>query len=305
MSATATLIPLDDDTPDVSVPVPPLSPRLQVVRAALIVVCVLSAGLVLQLTLVSRLQHHAAQVSSFDSFRNQLANGVAPIGPADEQLHALPLGAGVAYLEIPAIGVHEMVGEGTTSGVLFDGPGHRRDTVLPGQAGTSVIFGRRAAFGGPFRRLPELTSGQAITVTTGQGVFKFRVLDVRREGDPVPPPSASGSSRIILVTAAGSAFLPNGLIRVDADLDGQAVGGPARAIATAAMPAEEAALAGDARTFWALALWLQGLIALAIGAVWSFHRWGRSQTWVVFVPLLTLAGLAAAGEVARLLPNLL
>ena len=44
---------------------------------------------------------------------------------------------------------------------------------------------------------------------------------------------------------------------------------------------------------------------MSIAAVWSWLRWGRAQTWIVFAPLLMLAGIAAAGQVARLLPNLL
>ena len=37
-------------------------------------------------------------------------------------------------MQIPAIGLHDVViVEGTDSGDLRDGPGHRRDTPLPGQ----------------------------------------------------------------------------------------------------------------------------------------------------------------------------
>jgi hypothetical protein len=61
----------------------------------------------------------------------------------------------------------------------------------------------------------------------------------------------------------------------------------------------------DTSNLWVLVLWLQALIVLAVGAVWSWHRWGRPQTWIVFFPPLVLVGLAASAEVARLLPNLL
>ena len=64
-------------------------------------------------------------------------------------------------------------------------------------------------------------------------------------------------------------------------------------------------MAGDTRTLWVLAFWLQALIALSLAAVWAWHRWGRAQTWVVMLPPLLLVGLAASGEVARMLPNLL
>jgi LPXTG-site transpeptidase (sortase) family protein len=285
--------------------VPPLSPRGALIRAVLVMVCALSAGLVLQMVVVSRLQHHAAQGRAFNQFRGEVANGTAPLGPVDDQNRMIGLGSPVAYLVIPSIGVKEVVGEGTSSGVLFDGPGHRRDTPLPGQIGTSTIYGRRASYGGPFSDLDKLQKGDQITVTTGQGVFTYEVLGVRREGMPMPQPVAAGSSRLILVTADGTPFVPNGLVRVDADLKGQAVGGAGRVHNTESLPKEELAMKGDARTLWALALWLQALIALSLLAIWSWHRLGRAQTWIIFFPLVGLVGLAVAGEITRLLPNLL
>ena len=168
-----------------------------------------------------------------------------------------------------------------------------------------MVFGRRAAFGGPFARINELHKADLIKVTTGQGVFDYRVLDVRKAGDPIPAPPADGSSRLVLTTAAGAAFLPNGVVRVDADLVGAAVVGPERLLSFASLPDEEKVMASDARTLWALALWLQALILLSLAAVWAWHRWGRAQAWVVFLPPLMLVCLFATGEAVRLLPNLL
>jgi sortase A len=292
-------------TPAATVPVPPLSPRLQLVRGVLVMVCVLSVAMLIQLVLVSSLQHNAAKGRAYASFRAELAKGTAPIGPTDADGHELAIGTSVAYLEIPGIDVEEVIGEGTTASALFDGPGHRRDTPLPGQVGTSVVYGRRASYGGPFAGISELAKGDLITVSTGQGVFEYRVIGVRAEGQPVPPPPGADESRLLLVTADGTAFLPGGVLRVDAELVGQAVIGPARIISAAALPANERVMAVDTSTLWALALWMQVLIALSIGVVWAWHRWGRAQTWVVFLPPLILVGLMTAGEAARLLPNLL
>lgn len=284
---------------------PPLSPRLQLIRAALMLMFVLSFTLLLQLMVISSFQHGAAQRRAFDGFRERLALGTAPVGPTDADGVPVALGTGVAYLEIRAIGLQQVVLEGTTSGVLFDGPGHRRDTPLPGQIGTSVVFGRRAAFGGPFSDLADLRASDVITVTTGQGTFDYEVIGVRHEGDPAPDPVAAGRSRLVLTTADGTAFLPSGVVRVDADIITDPVVGPARAFTATTLPASERAMAGDSSTLWAFALWLQALIVLAIGAVWAWHRWGRAQAWVVFLPPMMLVGLCASGEVARLLPNLL
>ena len=127
-----------------------LTPRRQVARAAFVMLFVVSVSLLLELFVVSNLQQRAAQQRMFDALRTDLASGTAPIGPYDAEDRVLPLGTPVAFLEIPELGLRQVVGSGTTAGVLFGGPGHRRDTPLPGQQGTSLVMGRRAAFGGPF-----------------------------------------------------------------------------------------------------------------------------------------------------------
>jgi sortase A len=290
----------DDD-----VAVPPLSPGLQLARGVLVTVAVLLLAFLLQLVVVSRLQHSAAQQRAFEHFRGQLATGTAPVGPADQDGDVLAEGTPVAYLEIPEIGLEQVVLEGTTPSTLYDGPGHRVDSVLPGQIGVSRIMGRRAAYGGPFGDLAQLEAGDAITVTTGQGTFEYAVLGVRREGDPVPPPLAAGSSRLTLVTANGTPFVPSGVVLVDADIVGQAVVGAPRIVPAASLAPAELPMGADRSSLWRLAMWLQALLLVSIASVWSWHRWHRAKTWVVFVPVLAVVGLATAGELTRHLPNLL
>ena len=286
-------------------PVPPLGPKLQLARSVLIVTVVLSVSTLLHLGFASSLQQRAAQGRSYDSFRAELARGTAPIGPADSEGVELALGRPVAYLEIRSIGLEQVVGEGTTTEVLFDGPGHRRDTPLPGQVGTSVLFGRSASYGGPFDRLVELTADDKITVTTGQGVFEYRVTGLRREGDPTPAPAAAGTARLTLITSDGANFFPSGLLRVDAELVGLPVIGPGRSVPAAGLPQDERAMENQTDTLWALALWMQGLIILSVAVIWGWLRWGRAQAWIVFIPALALVGMSAAGELAKLMPNLL
>ncbi len=266
---------------------------------------ILTITLFMQLVFVGSFQQSSAQDRKFDELRSQLANGIAPIGPTDNQNRVLAIGSPVAYLEIPEIGLRQVVVEGTTPSALFTGPGHRRDTPLPGQIGASVIMGRRAAFGGPFAKIGQLEAGDTVRVTTGQGTFEYAVIGVRREGDEVPPPAPAGTGRLLLATAGGQAFLPNGILRVDAELSEGAVVGPARLVTAAGLPASEKLMGADTSTLWALALWIQALIAMSLAAVWAWHRWGRPQAWIVFFPPLVLVGLATSGEVARLLPNLL
>ncbi len=137
--------------------------------------------------------------------------GTAPNGPTQPNNSAqlLPMGAPVAVLSIPAIGLRTVILQGTTSSVLEDGPGHLRDTVMPGQAGVSVILGRQTAYGGPFGGLASLVPGDSIKVVTGQTVASYKVIDLRRAGDPLPPTLATGAGRMILVTADGAPLDPD------------------------------------------------------------------------------------------------
>lgn len=284
---------------------PPLRGGTLLTRTLLVVLFAATLGLVVQLVFVSALQQRAAQQQLFDRFRADVAAGTAPVGPTDGENRVLGIGAPVSYVEIPAIGVRQVVVEGTTPRALFDGPGHRRDTPLPGQVGVSVIYGRKAAFGGPFARLGELEEGDRIDVTTGQGTFAYEVLGVRRAGDPIPPPISAGEARLVLVTADGAPFLPSDVLRVDADLVGEAQPGNARLLTPQTLPADEETMAADTGQLWVLALWLQVMVLLAVGAVWAWYRRGRAFAWVVFVPPFLLVGMYVANQTAELLPNLL
>ncbi len=269
------------------------------------VLSLLATSLALHLVVVSGLQHRSAQQQAYSAFRLEVAEGTAPVGPTGPDDRQLALGTPVAYLEIPSIGVREVVGEGTTVANLMAGPGHRRDSPLPGQEGTSVIMGRQASYGGPFNRLADLKRGDKITATTGQGVSRYSVISLRYGGEPTPPPVRRGDGRLLLVSAAGPSYIPSQVLRVDADLDSPALPAPRPVVTASALPPNEKIMATDATTLWRLAFWLQALIAVAVAVIWSWHRWGRPQTWIVFLPPTVLVGLFASAEALRLLPNLL
>lgn len=285
-----------------AVEVVPLSPALALARTVLVAVAVLTMSLVVELVIVSPFQQRAAQQAAYDRFRGELAAGTAPLAAGDL---AGKQGAPVAYLEIPSIDLRQVVFEGSDAGTLFDGPGHRRDTPLPGQAGTSVVLGRRAAFGGPFADIDGLRKNAVVRVTTGAGVFDYRVLGVRRSGDPAPTALRAGAGRIALVTADGTPYIPSGFVIVDADLIVPGLGGAGPTVSPRSLPASERLLAVDLSTLWRLVMWLQLLLVVVLGAVFAWLRWDRAKTWIVFVPAVLLVGLMTAGEAARLLPNLL
>jgi sortase A len=297
--------PEEESAPGPPAPAPPLSPKLQVARAALLACFLLSVSMVIQLIFLSSLQQRSAQQQHFDHFRSDLAKGTAPVAPVNDDDEVLAPGTPMAYLEIPAIGLRQVVLEGTSSGVTFEGPGHRQDSPFPGQVGTTVVLGRRAAFGGPFAQIGELSEGDVIRLTSGQGAFDYEVIGVRHEGDPAPGSLGQGEGRLLLVTADGRPLLPDGVLRVDASLTSEPVGGAAPLYRSSTLPPAEQLMGSDTSTLWALLLWLQALVVVVLGAVWAWHRWGRTKAWIVFIPLGLVVGLMVAEQAARLLPNML
>ncbi|MFY1673778.1 sortase [Plantactinospora sp. WMMB334] len=279
-------------------------PAVRISGTVLTLLGVLLLTFVVHLTLISQLRHERAQQTAYSDFRKELAEGVAPVGQTDLDGELLRPGSSVAVLRIPAIGTRQVVVEGTTSGVLQDGPGHRRDTVLPGQAGTSVVLGRRAGYGGPFAGLPLLGRGDEIVVVTGQGEHRYRVTGLRRPGDPLPSRLADGAGRLTLATADGRPYLPTNVLYVDADLVSPVQPAPQRRFGAQSLTAAERSMAGDPDAWVPLVLWGQALLIAAYAVSWAWARWGGWQAWVSGMPLLTVLGLAVADQAARLLPNL-
>lgn len=285
-------------------PPPTRSPVRATIATALLICSASLLGFAVYIGLVSQLHFDRAQHVAYADFRVPLAQATAPVGPTrpENPKALLPPGTPVAVLDIPEIGQRDVVFEGTTGGVLENGPGHLRDTVLPGQAGVSEILGRAAAYGGPFGRLGELQPGDRFTATTGQGVATYRVIDVRRSGDREPP-YVTGTGRLILATADGSPFLPSGVLRVDAALTSAAQPAP-RQLTSNYVSDAEAPLAIDTNAWFPLVIWLQGLVVAAVLVTWARTRWGRWQVWIVAVPVIGFFGLSVADQVARLLLNL-
>lgn len=268
-------------------------------------------GLAFNLVVGGRLEHRVAQTDAFNRFRDELALGTAPKGPRDSFHGLISLGTPIALLEIPSIGVKEVVGEGTTSAVLMAGPGHLRSTPFPGGAGTSVIFGRAAAYGGPFARLAQLHHGARITVTTQVGTSTFRVADLRRAGDVIPPLPASGA-RLTLVTATGPAFLPSGVLWVDANLVQSLsnlgrTNGPlaAQRPAVRRVSPSELPLGIDVGALWMAGLWTILLMLVLAGAVLTWRRGEHARAWIIFSAPVALISYFVAGQIALLLPNLM
>jgi LPXTG-site transpeptidase (sortase) family protein len=273
-------------------------------------------GYVLWFAFLSSVHYDRVQTEAYASFRATLARALAPTGPTQpiQQEPGKPVpanppllapGTPVAVLNIPEIGLNAVVFEGTSGQVLENGPGHLRYTPLPGQVGTSVILGRRTGYGGPFSRVATLRLGDIFTATTGQGVARYEVIDVRYGGDRVPLPLTPGQGRLTLVTAAGPSLWPSGVVRVDANLVSTAEATPAMPLTVADMAPGELTLGTDTIAWLPIVLWGQCLL-IAVGALsWAAQRWGRWQAWLVAVPVVGFLSLTIADQVTRLLPNLM
>lgn len=259
-------------------------------------------------TVLSAVEHARAQRVAYAQLRTDLSAVTAPTGQVDAEGQLLALGTPVAYLSATGLGLErEVVFEGTTAEVLTQGPGHRRSSVLPGQPGISILYGRAWSYGGPFGGAADLPVGSPIVVTTGQGEHTYRVSGSREDGDPVPPSPdiGAGEGRLTLVTAVGLPFAPSGAVYVDADLTSPAVPAGPRVVQTADLLPSEAALASDPSAWPVVFLLLQALAVAALALAWCSRRWGARQAWLVGVPVLALLGVTASGEIMRVLPNLL
>ena len=275
-------------------PVPargPERPILAAFGAGLLLLAVLALGLAGYLYFLSGVQEARAQTILYTQLQYELANQVAPLGPTAP-------GSPVAVLNIPAIGIRDMVVvQGTSPENMTLGPGHLRDTPMPGQEGVSEIFGRRATFGAPFARLDELRPGDFIITVTGQGRSVYRVAAVGssqavRIQDPAP-------NRLVLVTAA-SPVVPSYYIEIDARLVSVTRPGPP---VVRVLNAPELALAGDDGALVLTFIWGVALAAVSAVGTYAALRWNLWAAYLAAVPLAIAVLWCLYQSLSALLPN--
>jgi sortase A len=85
----------------------------------------------------------------------------------------------VGRIHIPAIGVSQVIVQGTDTDDLRKGPGHYPSTPLPGAPGTVGVAGHRTTYGAPFRRVNQLHKGDRITVQMPYATITYRVERLR------------------------------------------------------------------------------------------------------------------------------
>ncbi len=269
-----------------------------VVSTAATMIAIVCLWVVGQLMFLSSFAENRSQELLYREFRVSVASATASIGPTT------PVGDPVATLRIPRLGVFQVVVEGTASGDTLAGPGHLRKTVLPGQAGTSVVFGRAATYGAPFGDLGKLRPGDDIVVVMAQGEVDFKVVNVRRAGDPYSQPLPAGGARLVLGTAEGSgplaALSPGSVLYVDADAPEGFVPPPGL---PGTVPDPELIMHSDHGAFPLLALHLALLLAATLGVVVARQRWSAALVWIVAAPVAVALAWSTTDVVMRLLPN--
>lgn len=275
------------------------------VGVALTLLAVVILGFVGYLYFLSGVQEARAQTTLYAQLQGELGQAIAPTGPpipghpaSPASLAAAP-GDPVALLDIPAIGISNMViVEGTSPENLTLGPGHLRDTPFPGQAGISVVFGRRATFGAPFGNLPLLHKGDLIVTIDSQGQAHYEVIAVSDSSKPVP--FSELPNQLLLVTA-DSRVAPAHYIEVEAKLltTAQPESGYLPAIGSS-----EVALGRDFYALIPAMAWAIALAAAALLGTLAAARWARWPAWLVAIPVILAIVWNLYQSLSALLPNL-
>jgi sortase A len=213
----------------------------------------------------------------------------------------------VGEIRIPAIGLNQVLVEGTSTDDLRQGPGHYVNTPLPGQGGNAAIAGHRTTYGHPFYNLDGVKPGDPIVVTTVQGVF---VYDTFKQTVVSPSDTAvidnvfanyltlttcnprfSASSRLVVVAklAHSELFETSGL----------------RSVATPHHAPQAENLAGDSSVsvstafVWGFFVVLVGGLVIYLGRRFRRSRW---PVWIVGTLGVLVLLYAFFGAVSPLLP---
>ena len=262
-------------------------------------------GFVGYLYVLSGVQEARSQTILYARMQGELGQGTAPTGPAipghpvtPASLAAVP-GDPIALLDIPSIHLRDVViVEGTSAEDMTLGPGHLRDTPFPGQAGISVVFGRRATFGAQFADVPQLRKGDLITTITSQGLAHYTVIAVSNSSKPVP--FREFPIQLLLVTA-DSQIAPAHYIEVEAKLltSPQPESGYLPSVSSA-----EVALGRDPYALIPAMAWAIALAAAALCGSLLAARWSRWGAWLVTIPVIIAIVWNLYESLSALLPNL-
>ena len=266
----------------------------RVVAGGLFLVTGLVFAFAAYLVVGSSLVANRAQDVMYKNLRTDLALATVPVsGP-------IAPGTSLGVVTIPEIGLDQVFVEGSSSEQTRTGPGLKTDSVLPGQAGLSVLVGHRSTSGSAFAHLDRLRPGDRIDVTTGQGRFAY-VVDLVRTSDAPGTKVRVVPSRLTLVTS-DPAYAPDRTLMVTARLRGKAL--PATTGGTTA-PASDQPGHGSTSHLVPLLLWSQLLLVTTLVVTWAALRMPRRGLWIGATPVLLAILWQVFENLAVLLPNTL
>ena len=149
--------------------------------------------------------------------------------PVEAQTPVVEEGDPIARIEMPTIGVDNIVVAGVEKSDLKKGPGHYPETPMPGQLGNAAIAGHRTTYGQPFFDIDKLEVGDEIVVTTLDGRFIYRVT-----GQQIVSPSdyqvvatVDPTTATLTLTSCHPKWTARERIIITSELDTAASSGPA------------------------------------------------------------------------------
>jgi sortase A len=84
-------------------------------------------------------------------------------------------GRPIGRIELPTLGRHYVVVQGTDDATLRKGPGHYPGTEFPGEGKTVAIAGHRTTYLAPFRTINRLKRGNRIVLKMPYATFTYSV----------------------------------------------------------------------------------------------------------------------------------
>lgn len=236
---------------------------------------------------VSPLLQQRAQRQLFSQFQSQTALAASAFGQSN--VSPLPdtapaYGSPVALLQIPKLSINQIVVEGISSNFTQNGPGHVPGTVLPGQAGESVIVGRRTTFGAPFYRIGDLKIGDQINVITVEGPATYKVID--------PKSVPSGNANILKLITSSPPILATGSRTVVAELTKNPY----------PMTPKNARTAPSSNQFAFMLLILEVLIVVLLITRNVYRKFGPVIGWLILTPIIAGTLVALTLTLDTLLP---
>jgi sortase A len=238
----------------------------------------------------------SSQSDLLTAFRQSLVLDDTP------QLVTPPDGKPLGVLQIPDLGVTQVMVQGISSSDTKLGPGHDPSTPAPGQAGNALIVGRRTTYGASFQKLADVRPGMAIFVVTRQGRFEYIVdsHSMTTFGDPTVAKQVAGTNEMTMITA-GPGIRPSTEQVVRAKLRGEGLQapGPLPSPPAGQRPGQST---GESNWGWIL-LWGQALVLTLVGAWYLYRRgWSAAVTYLLTTPLLLTFAFLFYGAVDTLLP---